>query len=140
MYWGAIALLLICPLYKITESNDLTMRASMPALFILCVYLADVVADFVKEIVELSREKGRKIETKVFLKTLVVSLTVMGMGFVSMYMLSVIIPATIMGEEGPEKDIVSFGHQTTPYYTAKIEDQFFADKPEDKFFFKYLAK
>lgn len=140
MYWGAIVLLLICPLYKITESNDLTMRASMPALFILCVFLSGVVADFVKEIVALSMEKGKQIEPKVFLRTIAVSVTVLGMGFVSMYMLSVIIPATIMGEERPEKDIVSFGQQSTPYYTAKIEDQFFADKPEDKFFFKYLAK
>ena len=140
LYWGAIILLLICPIYKISDSNDLAMRASMPALFILAVFLAGKISEYTLEDDRLAA-KGRKRQgVKAHMKLVVLSLVLVGMSYVTGYMMSVILPSILYGDLGSAHDIESFGNQSTPFYTEKIEDQFFVNEPENEFFFKYLAK
>ena len=140
MFIGAMILLFLCPLYKITDSNDFTMRASMPGLFILAVFLAQMVSDYAVEDYELAKKRKKRKGAKAHIRLALMSLVLVGMAYVTYFMLSVIVPGTIMGGDRPTDDIVSFGNQATPYYTQKISDQFFAEDPKDTLFFKYLGK
>lgn len=140
LFRGAIVLLLLCPIYKISDSNDLAMRASMPGLFILAVFLAAKISDYAVEDEKLARKGKKRKGFKAHAKLAVLSLILVGMAYVTAYMLSVIIPAFFYNDLGSAHDIESFGNQSTPYYTQKISDQFFVPDPDDTFFFKYLAK
>ena len=140
MFWGAIIILLLCPLYKITESNDFTMRASMPGLFILAVFLVKLISDYSEEDTKLARQNKKRKGIAANLKLAALSVVLVGMAYVTYFMLSVIIPGTFMSSDRPENHIVSFGNQATPYYTEKISDQFFSENPYDTLFFKYLGK
>ena len=142
MFWAAIALLMICPVYKITESNDFTMRVSMPALFLLTIFVAKVVSGVAEEDLELARKGKKRKGAKAHLKLGALCLVLIGMAYVTYYMGSAIFAATFFGdrEEWPDDDIVSFGNVAGPAYADKIEDQFFVEDPDNSPFFKYLAR
>ncbi|SCW36734.1 hypothetical protein SAMN02910456_00776 [Ruminococcaceae bacterium YRB3002] len=139
MLWAAVAMLLICPLYKITESNDFTMRASMPALFILCIFMAQRISDYTAEDILLKRKNEKRKGVKEHIKMALFALVLIGMSYVTYYMTTVIYTSTFLTEERFTYDIVSFGDIAKPDYAEKIKDQFFVENPSETFFFKYLA-
>ena len=140
MLWAAVAMLLICPLYKITESNDFTMRASMPALFILCIFMAQRISDYTAEDIVLKRKGEKRKGVKEHLKMGAFALVLIGMSYITYYMATVIYTSTLLTDERFTYDIVSFGDIAKPDYAEKIKDQFFVEEPSETFFFKYLAR
>lgn len=140
LYWGAIALLLLCPIYKITESNDLSMRTSLPGLFILAVFLAKKISDYTLEDANLAKEGKKRKGIKEHLKIAILSLILVCMSCVTAYMLSVIIPSVFYNDLGSAHIIESFGNQQSDTYTQKISEQFFVPNPDNTFFFGHLAK
>ena len=140
MFWAAVGVLLICPFYKITEMNDFVMRATMPALFILCLYVAQRISDYTAEDIVLARKGEKRKGVKENLKLAVFSLILIGMTYVTYFMMTVIYTQTFMTDNRFTYDIVSFGNIAKPDYAEKIKDQFFVENPDDSFFFNYLAR
>ena len=141
MLWAAVFMLLICPLYKMTESNDFTMRVSMPALFIMCIFMTQTVSEYTLEDIEIAAKRKPKRKLKENIRMALFALVLIGMSYIAYYMTTAIYSATFFGdyEEWPHDDIVSFGNVAGPAYADKIQDQFFVEGPENTFFFKYLA-
>ena len=141
MLWSAIAVLLICPFYFMSEGNNLVMRGSMPALFILCIFMAERIADYTTED-EKARLSGRKIGLKANLERAAFSFVIIGMSFVTCFMFATIFSMTFFSEQRFTDSIVSFGNIAHNDYdfVEVSKDQFFVDSPEETFFFKYLAK
>ncbi len=142
MLWCAVGMLILCPLYKITESNDFTMRVSMPSLFILCIFMAQAISEYTAEDIVLARKGEKRKGFKAHARMAVFSLVLIGMAYMTYYMSTAIYSATFFGEyeEWPHDVIVSFGNVAGPAYADKIADQFFVSDPDNAFFFKYLAK
>ena len=143
MLWSAMAVLFILPFYFLSEGNNLVMRGTMPALFILCTFMAQRIAEFTTEdeIIRNSNKKKRLSKKETFVR-LAFSLVIIGMTYVTYFMVTVIYPMTFFTEERYTDSIVSFGNiaHNDADFVIVSQDQFFVDKPEDKFFYKYLAK
>ena len=143
MLWSAVAMLLILPFYFMSEGNNLVMRGSMPALFILCVFMAQRIAEFTTEDDKIrnSRKKVR-LPKKALAERFFFSLVIIGMTYITYFMVTVIYPMTFMSDERFTDSIVSFGNiaQNESDFVIVIQDQFLLESPEDTFFFKYLAK
>ena len=119
------------------------MRGTMPALFILCIFMAQRIAEFTTEdeIIRNSNKKKR-LSKKALLVRAAFSLVIIGMTYVTYFMVTVIYPMTFFTDERYTDSIVSFGNiaHNDADFVIVSQDQFFVDKPEDKFFYKYLAK
>ena len=143
MLWSAMAVLFILPFYFLSEGNNLVMRGTMPALFILCIFMAQRIAEFTTEdeIIRNSNKKKR-LSKKALLVRAAFSLVIIGMTYVTYFMVTVIYPMTFFTAERYTDSIVSFGNiaHNDADFVIVSQDQFFVDKPEDKFFYKYLAK
>lgn len=143
MLISAVAVLLVLPFYFLSEGNNLVMRGSMPALFILCIFMAEKIAIFTTEDEKISNSKNKERRgTKATLIRIAFSLVIIGMAYVTYYMVTVIYPMTFFSEERYTDKIVSFGNiaHNESDFVEVIQDQFFVESPEDTFFFKYLAK
>jgi len=139
LFWASIAILLILPFYKITEQNDLLMRGAMAPLFVLCVFAGKRLSEISAEI-RLKRRKNEKFDSKSILKLVPVVLLMAGMAYMTYFMGTVVLAASISDIDRPDNDIGSFGNINKPDYAEKIEDQFFAYDYENLIFYKYLAK
>jgi len=133
VFWASITVLLIIPVYQITEMNDLSMRGSMPALFFFCICLADVICDVMDE-------KNTPKTKKGWAKSAAVMLTVILMMFPTLLNLFVIFGSVIQGDPGDKEDIGSFGNINKAQYAEVVQEQFFAEGYEDSFFYRYFAK
>ena len=143
MLWSAVAVLLILPFYFMSEGNNLAMRGSMPALFILCIFMAEKIAEFTTEDDKLRNSKKKeRLGTKAMLVRAAFSLVIIGMTYVTYYMITTIYPMTFLSDERFTDSIVSFGNiaHNESDFVEVIQDQFFVESPENTFFFKYLAK
>ena len=143
MLWSAIAVLLILPFYFMSEGNNLVMRGSMPALFILCVFMAQRIAEFTTEDEKIRNSRTKvRLSKKATFERLAFSLVIIGMTYVTYFMVTVIYPMTFLSDERYTDSIVSFGNiaQNESDFVIVIQDQFLLESPEDTFFFKYLAK
>ena len=135
--------LFILPFYFLSEGNNLVMRGTMPALFILCIFMAQRIAEFTTEDEKIRNSKTKKrLGKKETLVRLAFSIVIVGMTYVTYFMVTVIYPMTFLTEERYTDSIVSFGNiaHNDADFVIVSQDQFFVDKPEDKFFYKYLAK
>lgn len=142
MLWSAVSVLLILPFFFLSEGNNLVMRGSMPALFILCIFMAQRIAGFTTEDEE-NRKAGKKHPgTKQTLIRVVFSLVLIGMMYVTYFMVTVIYPMTFFSDQRYTDSIVSFGNfaSNEANFVGVSQEQFFVDAPEETFFFKYLAK
>ena len=90
----------------------------------------------------LSNKKKKRLSKKDTFVRLAFSLVIIGMTYVTYFMVTVIYPMTFFTEERFTDSIVSFGNiaNNEADFVIVSQDQFFVDKPEDKFFYKYLAK
>ena len=143
MLWSAVAMLLILPFYFMSEGNNLVMRGSMPALFILCVFMAQRIAEFTTEDDKIRNTRKKvRLPKKALAERFFFSLVIIGMTYITYFMVTVIYPMTFMSDERFTDSIVSFGNiaQNESDFVIVIQDQFLLESPEDTFFFKYLAK
>ena len=133
MFAGAILTLIILPVYVVSEMNDFTMRGSMPALFVIQLYLTALVAEKAAAN-EVPKETGKKI------KTALGALVLILMMFPALLNLFVIFGNEISGSEPNSEYIGSYGNINDESYLGHITNNFMAENYEDSFFFKYLAK
>ena len=142
---SVISLALI-PIYKISYFNDFSMRASLPALFVISVlfasYLAKMFADDKQRV-----RKAKRLTKKEFVKSFFVLLLTVVCMFSCAVDLLLIIGSDLTGEEHFENDIGSLGsiagEEKGPYYSTEAYTEgvmlLWAEDFEDKFFYKYLA-
>lgn len=64
-YWVSVAVLMILPFFRMGQYNDLVMRGSIPALFVICVFCLDIVIN--------KREKHSRLFVCSFLVFLLIS-------------------------------------------------------------------
>ena len=133
VFWASVIILLIIPLYQISGMNDFCMRGSMPALFVLCIYMSEKVSDVMDA-------KNTPTTRKGWLKSAAVMLTVILMMFPASFTMFTIIGSVVNGEHNDKEDIGSFGNIRDAQYAETIQEQFFAKDFEDSFFYRYLAK
>ena len=122
MFWTAVGTLLVLPVYKISEQNDFVMRGSMPALFILCIFLAQKISEISAERI-LKRRKQEKWPAVVLSSTIAPYL---GIDASSVPRL--------------ENKIYSFGNINDDSYTDRIKEQFFVYDYENTVYYRYLAR
>lgn len=137
MFYGAIATMLIIPIYKMTVPNDLLMRGSMAPLFAISLYAVMFVTDAFNEMMA----KGNKA-----LKPRITVLTLLLSAYTTFNFLltTVLFTAMIYAKIEPAQDIttgiVSFGNVADEQYLDMVRDQFYVYDYKNKIFFKYLAK
>lgn len=138
LFWVALITLLIFPIYKMSEANDLLMRgtlAPMMVIFMLSLNKLDAVIE---------RFKGRGKNND--FKALGVFAVVFVMAMTPVFFLTTEIGATreiITGKDTgiQNKDkIVSFGNIVDEEYTEVTERQFYVFEYEDKPFYKLFGK
>ena len=133
MFVAAIFTLILLPVYVVSEMNDFTMRGSMPALFVIQLYLTELVAEKAAAN-EVPKEKTARI------KTVLGALVLMLMMFPALLNLFVIFGNEIKGSPHNTENIGSFGNINDESYLDHITNNFMAEGYEDSFFFKYLAR
>lgn len=133
VFIAAVITLLILPFYRISEMNDLTMRGSMPALFVLQIYLAAKLTE-IFEIRDIP--KGRGIR----LRLTGICLAVVLMMFPALENMFVIFGSQLTGDVSNAENIGSFGNINQAEYAEVIKEQFYIDDYGKTFFFRYLAK
>jgi len=125
IFWVVILELIIFPFYVMTYSNDLMMRGSIPALFILCYFVIKYLSesDKVKVIIPMliiliigSVTPLHEISRSVFATTVLHRKDLL-----NPYIESVVCPKTMEG-------------------TEICYEQFYVKDYNNKFFFKYLSK
>lgn len=133
VFIAAVLTLLILPFYRISGMNDLTMRGSMPALFLIQVCLASKLTDTC-EIRDVPKDK--KVRRGLIAFFLVIIL----MMFPALENMFVIFGSQITGDQSNKENIGSFGNINQAEYTEVIEEQFYVEDYSKTFFFRYLAK
>lgn len=133
LFWVALITLLVIPFYKITDMNDFSMRGSMPALFLLCIYMSDIVS-------EVMNEKNTPTTKKGWVKSAAIMLTVILMMIPALFNGFIIFGSEITGDPGDKEDIGSFGNINKAEYAEVIQEQFFTEDYKNCFFYKYFAK
>lgn len=125
-YRLTLLLLFFFPLFIVTDYN-FTMRASIPALFVLMLYVINYLIE---------NEKNRKIKKYICMGLLAI-------GFLNpLAEINRTLARTMTQDDILQKDITSFGDiQSNDVAKINIiQKQFFIHDYQKKFFFRYLAK
>ena len=137
MFYCAILVMLILPIYKMSGPNDLLMRGSMAPLFTICLYAVMFVNDSFNELME----KGNK---KVKPRLIVLTLLVAAYTSFNFMLTSALLTSMTYLKLEPEADIKtgieSFGDINDEQYIVMVQAQFYVYDYENNVFFKYLAK
>ncbi len=133
VFIAAVITLLALPFYRISGMNDLTMRGSMPALFLLQIYIASELAKR-SEIQDVPKEK--KARNKLIAFYLVIIL----MMFPALENMFVIFGSQLTGDQSNAENIGSFGNINQAEYAEVIEEQFYVEDYNKTFFYRFLAK
>lgn len=143
-YICAVLTLALIPTYMMSWVNDFAMRASMPARFIMCIFLAGLFRELYDEDAKIQAAKkkrsGKEIAGLVF--TILTMILMLFPGFVNVYLIA---GSEATGEFDRKEMVGSFGNINNAYdsdteYAAVINKQFYTDNYNDTFFYKYLAK
>lgn len=143
-YLCALISLTLIPLYVMTWTNDFCMRASMPARFIMCIFLSEIFKNYYDEDAKIlaSKKKRSRKEVTGLVFSILAMILMMFPSFVNAYL---IVGSQLTGEPN-NKDIVgSFGNinkatDGTTNYAYIVNNQFYTDNYGDSFFFRYLGK
>ena len=137
MFWCAVLVMMILPIYKMSGPNDLLMRGSMAPLFTICLYSVMFVNDSFNEMME---KGNRKVKPRLIVLALLVAAYT---SFNFMLTSTLLTSMTYMKLE-PEADIKtgieSFGDINDEQYIVMVQAQFYVYDYENNVFFKYLAK
>lgn len=146
LFIASVISLAVIPVYKISYFNDFSMRASLPALFVISVMFTELIAVMFaeeKQRVRKARRRPKKESARCFF---VLALAVI-CAFPCVVDLVLILGSEFTGEKHYENDIGSFGRITgeengsyysTEAYTESVMLRM-ADGYEDTIFFRYLA-
>ncbi len=136
LLWVSVGILAILPFYKVSFYNDLTMRGAMPALFIFCLMLTELLGDFFA-----NNFKNGRFTGKAGIKTICAGLMLAVMAFVSFQQLLLVVVDTFdRNAKDPKEAIGSFGDINDPDYAEQVNGNFFVYDYEDKFFYRYMAR
>lgn len=122
--WAALISLILFPFYKITPANDFAMRSSIPALFILMIFVIKYVQS----------NSNRAL--------IAVVLVISSVTAVSEISRSVHYTFSVQPDSYLKEDIYSFGDMKKPSdrWINTVSYQFFAHDYENTPFYKYIAK
>lgn len=146
LFIASVITLAVLPVYKISYFNDFTMRASLPAMFVISILFTSLLARMFADDKQRVR-KAKRLTKKEFVKSFfVLLLTVICMYSCAVDLL-LIIGSDLTGEEHFENDIGSLGsiagEEKGGYYSTEAYTEgvmlLWADDFEDKFFFKHIA-
>ncbi|MBE7070072.1 MAG: hypothetical protein E7386_06190 [Ruminococcaceae bacterium] len=147
LFIASVLTLAIIPVYKISYFNDFSMRASLPALFVIAVMFTELLARMFaedKQRIRKAKKRAKKESVKCFF---VLALAVV-CAFPCAVDLVLILGSEFTGEPHYENDIGSFGriageekgsYYSTEAYTESVMLRM-ADGYENTIFFKYLAR
>ena len=142
-YLCAVVSLVLIPLCLMTWTNDFCMRASMPARFILLVFLAGLFKDLYDEdAVRPPKKKRSKKELTGLVFAILATLLMTFPGIVNAYLIA---GSQLTGEADRKDRVGSFGNINVSQdadgeYAYIVNKQFFADRYRDSLFFRYLGK
>jgi hypothetical protein len=146
LFIASVITLALIPIYKISYFNDFSMRASLPALFVISVQFTGLLAVMFANDKQRIR-KAKRLTKKEAVRSFFVLLLAVICAFPSAVDFFLILGSELTGEKHFENDIGSFGSiageengtfYSTEAYTESVMLRM-ADGYEDKFFFKYLA-
>ena len=146
LFIASVITLALIPVYRISYFNDFSMRASLPALFIISVMFTELFAVMFAEEKQRVRKQIKRPKQESKRCLLALTLAVICIFPVSVDLL-LILGSEFTGEQHYENDIGSFGciigdevggYYSTEQYTESVMLRL-ADGYEDTFFFKYLA-
>lgn len=137
MYWAAFSFLALCPLLQIGPSCDFCMRASIPALFAVMAMVIEYVLD----------GSWRRWWAKVLLAA-----CLLYCGFeVGSEMCKIVIRTNALKAQGMtvvcdplytyDRNLDEFPiHEESDRLIVQFSNHFYCSRPEETFFFRYLAK
>ena len=146
LFIASVITLAVIPVYKISYFNDFSMRASLPALFVISVMFTETLAVMFAEDKQRIR-KNKKRPKKESVRCFFVLALAVVCAFPAAVDLFLILGSEIAGEKHYENDIGSFGaiageenggYYSTEAYTESVMLRM-SDGYEDTIFFKYLA-
>ncbi|MBO4636344.1 MAG: hypothetical protein J5685_04280 [Clostridiales bacterium] len=138
LYWVCLITLLIFPVYKMTEANDLLMRGTMVPMFVFTIFLLSKTDNVIGKV-----KKDRKISdvfTLGFLSLLFL------MAFIPFMLMTTIVDGTICLWSGsdrttrPKDEIVSFGDIRNEEFVDVTKRQFYVYDHEDKLFYRIFGR
>ncbi len=133
MFIAAMITLMLLPVYVVSEMNDFTMRGSMPALFVIQLYLTSMVSEYALKN-EVPKDKGGRI------KAALVALVLILMMFPALENLFVIGGNEIQHSPRNSEAVGSFGNIRDEEHLINCTNNYMSENYEDSFFFKYLAR
>lgn len=146
LFWVALAVLIIMPVYKMSRVNDLLMRGTLAPMFVLNTMVALKLCRAEKAVTTTDTGKKALAEKSKGQKTF---LGIIGALFVS-GLVPIILLATIIsvtkdiycGADEPQSkdDIVSFGDFAGPDWADLMDRQFFVHDYEETAFYKYIGR
>ena len=146
LFIASVLTLAVIPVYKISYFNDFSMRASLPALFVISVMFTELLTVMFAEDKQRIR-KAKKRPKKESVRCFFVLALAVVCAFPCAVDLLLILGSELTGVKHFENDIGSFGsiageengdYYTTEQYTESVMLRM-ADGYEDSVFFKYLA-
>ena len=133
IYYAAMITLIILPLFHMGRWNDLTMRASIPGLFVLMIWIIEYLMDCF-------RDKDRKrSRLRTVSCVLCLSLLLVGMHYPYKELLAVVAEDT--AEPGRKPKWKSMKRFANRELNAKndVKYNYYAYDIDDNFFYKYIA-
>lgn len=136
IYYVSIATLLILPFFKMGFFNDLIMRASIPALFILMIY---VFQDLFLRIEEFLSTKTRRVMVSIILT---VGLLGVGLRYplVEMAVDALHEDYSTLGESGEYTTLEGFANRSLSDVGIDMKYNYYSYDIEDNIFCKYIMK
>ncbi|MCQ2516027.1 MAG: hypothetical protein MJ094_04110 [Saccharofermentans sp.] len=136
MFWVALIVLLVMPIYKITKANDFLMRGSLAPIFVITTYVLQKVDTAVSAL----KKNGNDTKAVGVIGMLIVS------ACTCFILLAVSISATVQLYRGdgdsiqPKDEIVSFGDIADENQADLCRRQFFVYEYESKPFYRVFGK
>lgn len=146
LFIASVITLAVIPVYRISYFNDFSMRASLPALFVISVQFTALLAKMFADDKQRVR-KAKRLTKKEAARSFFVLLLAVLCTFPCAVDLLLILGSELVGEKHYENDIGSFGaiageevgnYYSTEAYTESVMLRL-ADGYEDTFFFRHLA-
>ena len=146
LFIASVITLALIPVYKISYFNDFSMRASLPALFVISVQFTALLAKMFADDKQRVR-KAKRLTKKQFVSSFFILLLTVLCMFPCAVDLLLIIGSDLTGEKHYENDIGSFGaiageevgtYYSTEAYTESVMLRL-SDGYEKSYFFRHLA-
>ena len=146
LFIASVITLAVIPVYRISYFNDFSMRASLPALFVISVQFTALLAKMFADDKQRVR-KAKRLTKKEAARSFFVLLLAVLCTFPCAVDLLLILGSELVGEKHYENDIGSFGaiageevgnYYSTEAYTESVMLRL-ADGYEGTFFFRHLA-